>query len=106
MVQGIFRVWFLCELHKSISLRESIRLIILFYREKMEESIDNSVNVKNRFPVFTQDVEANVSFQIDIGMINLKTEHKHRYINKQVTYQVEVNIHNPTLVLHLTLGAS
>ena len=76
------------------------------YREKMEESIDNSVDVKNRFPVFTQDVEANVSFQIDIGMINLKTEHKHRYINKQVTYQVEVNIHNPTLVLHLTLGAS
>ena len=71
MVQGIFRVWFLCELHKSISLRESIRLIILFYREKMEESIDNSVNVKNRFPVFTQDVEANVSFQINIGMINL-----------------------------------
>ena len=54
------------------------------YREKMEESIDNSVNVKNRFPVFTQDVEANVSFQINIGMINLKNRIQNifTYINK------------------------
>ena len=55
-----------------------------FYREEMEESIDNSVNVKNRFPVFTQDVEANVSFQINIGMINLKNRIQNifTYINK------------------------
>ena len=58
------------------------------YREKMEESIDNSVNVKNRFPVFTQDVEANVSFQIVIWMINLqetKQTNFFTYINKSHT---------------------
>ena len=54
------------------------------YREKMEESIDNSVDVKNRFPVFTQDVEANVSFQINIGMINLhKKKQRKQAIRKQ-----------------------
>ena len=76
----------------------------------MEESIDDSVNVKNRFPVFTQDVEANVSFQIDIGMIHLKTEYKQPEsedgANKQCNRRKRIIYIIHTLVLHLTLGAS
>lgn len=51
----------------------------------MEESVNNSVYVKNRFPVFPQDVETNVSFQIDIRMINLA---KRKQTNKHLL-QVE-----------------
>lgn len=41
------------------------------YREKKIQSIDNCVNVENRFPIFSKYVEAYISLQINIRMIYL-----------------------------------
>ena len=37
----------------------------------MIQTIDDGVDVQNRFPVLPQNIEANISFQINIWMINL-----------------------------------
>lgn len=42
------------------------------FREEMIEAIDNGVNVQHRFPVFSKDVQADISFQVNIRMINLR----------------------------------
>lgn len=43
------------------------------YREKMIQAIDDGVYVEDWFPVFTKNVEANISIQIDVGVVNLHT---------------------------------
>lgn len=42
------------------------------YREKMIQAINDSVYVKDRFPVFTKNVKAHVSVQVNVGMVNLQ----------------------------------
>ena len=37
----------------------------------MIQTIDDGVDVQNRFPVLPQNIEANIAFQINIWMINL-----------------------------------
>lgn len=44
------------------------------YREQMVESINNSIDIENRFPIFPQDVEADISFQVNVWMVDLHKE--------------------------------
>jgi len=45
---------------------------MVWMREKMIQPIDDGVDVQNRFPVLPQNIEANISLQINIWMINLR----------------------------------
>lgn len=46
-------------------------LIMSQYREKIIQAIYDGVYIKNRFPIFTQNVKAYISVQVDIRMVNL-----------------------------------
>ena len=41
----------------------------------MIQSVDNCVYIENRFPIFSQDVKANISFQVYIWMVDLRVWH-------------------------------
>jgi hypothetical protein len=45
------------------------------YRKKKIQAIYDSVDIENRLPIFTQNVQTNISFQINIWMVHL---HVHR----------------------------
>jgi hypothetical protein len=41
------------------------------YRKKKIQAIYDSVDIENRLPIFTQNVQTNISFQINIWMVHL-----------------------------------
>lgn len=47
------------------------RILIVWLRKKKVKAINNSVDVENRLPIFTQNVQAYISFQINIWMVYL-----------------------------------
>lgn len=38
----------------------------------MIQPINDDVDIQDKLPVFTQNIEADIAFQINIGMVNLK----------------------------------
>jgi hypothetical protein len=42
------------------------------YRKKKIQAIYDSVDIENRLPIFTQNVQTNISFQINIWMVHLQ----------------------------------
>ena len=44
----------------------------LSYQEEILKSVNNSIDCENGFPIFSENIETNVSFKIDIWVINLR----------------------------------
>lgn len=57
------------------------------YREEMIQSIIYSVDIQNRFPIFSQDIEANVAFQVYIWMEDLKERCK--FVKSQTNHSCQ-----------------
>jgi len=39
--------------------------------KEVNNTINDRVDVQNRFPVLTQDVETHISLEVDVGVVNL-----------------------------------
>jgi hypothetical protein len=48
------------------------RIVRIWFQEEVLQSNHHGIQVKHRFPVFSEDVQTNVAFEVDIGMIDLK----------------------------------
>ena len=59
------------------------------YREKKIQAINNSVDVKNRFPIFTQNVQTYIAFQINIWMVHLNVCYNNKEINQLIWYGIQ-----------------
>uniref|UniRef100_A0A0A9B8K8 Uncharacterized protein n=1 Tax=Arundo donax TaxID=35708 RepID=A0A0A9B8K8_ARUDO len=46
-------------------------ILIVWLRKKEIQAINNSVDVENRLPILTENVQTNISFQINIWMVHL-----------------------------------
>lgn len=45
--------------------------MLVTHREKKIQAIHNGVDVQDRLPIFTKNVQADISLQVNIGMVNL-----------------------------------
>jgi len=54
------------------------------YHEEMIQPINDGVDIQDRLPVFTQNIEAYIAFQINIGMVNLKYLSRLYVTNSQI----------------------
>lgn len=46
-------------------------MILKTYQEKILETIDDRVDCEYRFPIFSQNIQAHITIQVNIRMINL-----------------------------------
>lgn len=47
------------------------RVIGVWLQEQVLQADHNGVEIEDRFPVFSEDVQANIAFQVDVRVIDL-----------------------------------
>ena len=47
------------------------RIVCIGFVEKIDDAVDDRVDVKDWLPVITQDVEAHVALQVDVWVVHL-----------------------------------
>jgi len=62
----------------------------------MIQPIYDGVDIQDRIPVFTQNIEAHIAFQVNIGMVNLK------YLSRLYVTNWQVDSPQPHIYLQLS----
>ena len=47
------------------------RVVWIWLIEKVNESINYCIDVKYRFPILTENIQANIPFEIDVRVVNI-----------------------------------
>jgi hypothetical protein len=61
-------LWVISEDSRSIMVQG---ILVIGLNEKKVQTIYNGIDIQDRLPVFTQDIQADISVQVNIRVINL-----------------------------------
>ena len=66
IVRAIFKIFKLqnSNFQKTVKLKKT-------YQEKVLNTVDDSIDRKNWFPVLAQNIQANITFKVNIWMVDL-----------------------------------
>lgn len=79
------------------------RIVRIRLQEEVLQPHHDGVKIKNRFPIFSEDIEAYIAFEIDIRMVDLDVRSK---THNQHTVPTEEPDRHLTFGVHLTFGGS
>lgn len=100
------------------------RIISIWFQEQVLQANHDGIQVEDRFPVFTKDVQTHVALEIDIRVVNLRTGSQAESIVGQLLRTACDCLHMPgrlklqftqtqhtgtrprTFCVHLTFGGS
>ena len=82
----------------TIQERAFVQWIIrVWFQEEVLQANHDRRQVQHRVPIFSKDIQTNISFEIDIGMI---------YLIKKVRNFIKGVSEKRTVCVHLTFGGS
>lgn len=65
------------------------RVVSIGFQEKVLQSDDHAVDVQHGFPVFSQNVKANVSFKVNVRVVDLQRQRENRHAKSEGRFEGE-----------------